>query len=213
MSRPNSFLLVAITLGLLSSLSQSFRFELQSGHTKCIAEDIKSNSMTVGKYHVVNPNEGQAVPENHKVTVRVTSAYGNNYHYAELVDSGQFAFTAAEAGDYMACFWAADHKPQETITVEFDWRTGVAAKDWSNVAKKGQIDVMELELKKLYDTVNSIHEEMFYLREREEEMQDLNRSTNSKMATLSVLSLVICLSVAGLQLWHLKTFFEKKKII
>lgn len=57
------------------------------------------------------------------------------------MESGQFAFVAAEAGDYMACFWAADHNPQITLTVDFDWKTGVAAKDWSNVAKKGQVDV------------------------------------------------------------------------
>lgn len=55
--------------------------------------------------------------------------------------SGHFAFVAAEAGDYMACFWAPDHKPPITLTVDLDWRTGVAAKDWSNVAKKGQVDV------------------------------------------------------------------------
>lgn len=41
----------------------------------------------------------------------------------------------------MACFWTPDHKPAQMLTVEFDWRTGVAAKDWTNVAKKGQIDV------------------------------------------------------------------------
>ncbi|XP_063940586.1 transmembrane emp24 domain-containing protein p24delta7-like [Daucus carota subsp. sativus] len=113
----------------------------------------------------------------------------------------------------MACFWALDHKPPTTMTVDFDWKSGVAAKDWSNVAKKGSIDAMEIEVKKLYETVTSIHEEMSYLREREEEMQDLNNATNSKMGWLSLLSLLICLSVSGLQLWHLKSFFEKKKLI
>lgn len=49
--------------------------------------------------------------------------------------------------------------------------------------------------------------------DREEEMQELNRATNSNMALLGFFSLVVCLSVAGLQLWHLKTFFEKKKLI
>lgn len=73
--------------------------------------------------------------------VQVTSTYGNSYHSAENVDSGQFAFTAAEAGDYMTCFFAIDHNPKTTLTVDFDWRTGVAAKDWTNVAKKGQVDV------------------------------------------------------------------------
>ncbi|XP_022733170.1 transmembrane emp24 domain-containing protein p24delta9-like [Durio zibethinus] len=206
-------LILVLVVGILSPPSQSLRFELQSGQTKCIAEDIKSSSMSVGKYHVVNPNEEYPLPDSHKLTVRVTSSHGNNFHSAEKVETGQFAFTAAEEGDYMACFWAPDHSPQITMNVDFDWRTGVHAKDWSNVAKKGKVDEMELELKKLYDTVTSIHEEMFYLREREEEMQELNQATTSKMFWFSFLSLFLCLSVAGLQFWHLKTFFEKKKLI
>ncbi|XP_073300350.1 transmembrane emp24 domain-containing protein p24delta9-like [Primulina huaijiensis] len=206
-----SLLLVLILVFCISV--ESIRFDLESGHTKCIAEDIKSNSMTVGKYHVVNPSEGHPLPDSHKITVRVTSSYGNSYHYSDHVHEGSFAFQATEAGDYMSCFFAADNKPSTTITVDFDWKSGVAAKDWTNVAKKGSIESMELELKKMFDTVQSIHDEMFFLREREEEMQELNRSTNSKMAWLSILSLFICSSVAGLQLWHLKSFFEKKKLI
>ncbi|GMH15289.1 hypothetical protein Nepgr_017130 [Nepenthes gracilis] len=202
-----------VVLGFLLDFSQSVRFDLNSGRTKCIAEDIKANSMTVGKYHVTNPHEGTPLPDSHKLTVRVTSSHGNSYHHSEHVESGQFAFTASESGDYLACFWLPDHNPSETVSVDFDWKTGVAAKDWGNVAKKGQIDAMELELKQLLDSVNSIHEEMFYLRDREEEMQELNRATNSRMFWLSFLSLGVCLSVAGLQFWHLKTFFEKKKLI
>ncbi|KAL6969761.1 hypothetical protein U1Q18_029472 [Sarracenia purpurea var. burkii] len=132
---------VLLILGFLSNDAQSFRLDIQSGHTKCIAEDIKRNSMTVGKYSIVNPNEGHPLPESHKLTVRVTTNSGNSYHYLENVESGQFGFQAHEAGDYMTCFWAADHKPPVTITVEFEWKSGVAAKDWTNVAKKGSIDV------------------------------------------------------------------------
>ncbi|XP_022881839.1 transmembrane emp24 domain-containing protein p24delta9-like [Olea europaea var. sylvestris] len=208
-----SLFIILISGFLLWNQVESIRFDLESGHTKCISEDIKSNSMTVGKYHIVNPNDGHPLPDSHKITVRVTSAYGNSYHYSDHVTEGHFAFQTAEAGDYMACFFAGDHKPSTTITVDFDWKSGIASKDWTNVAKKGSVEVMELELKKMFDTVQSIHDEMFYLREREEEMQELNRSTNSKMAWLSFLSFFICLSVAGMQLWHLKSFFEKKKLI
>lgn len=212
--RTNVPLIFLIVLGLWSSTGvDSFRFELESGHTKCIAEDIKSNSMTVGKYHIVNPNEGHPLPDSHKITIRVTSHNGNNYHYADNVDSGEFAFQTSEAGDYMACFTSNAHKPPVTTNIDFEWKSGVAAKDWSNLAKKGSVEMMEVELKKMYETVQSIHDEMFYLREREEEMQELNRSTHSKMAWLSFFSLFVCLSVAGLQLMHLKTFFEKKKLI
>ncbi|KAL6593757.1 hypothetical protein ACP70R_048658 [Stipagrostis hirtigluma subsp. patula] len=102
----------------------------------------------------------------HRISLRVTSPYGNSLHYSENVQSGNFAFTASEAGDYLACFWAPDHRPPVTIGFEFDWRSGVSARDWGAVAKKGQVDMMELELRKLEDTIQSIHEEMFYLRER-----------------------------------------------
>lgn len=72
---------------------------------------------------------------------QVTSPHGNSIHYADNVDSGNFAFTSTEDGDYLSCFWSPDHKPAVTVTVEFDWKTGVAARDWPNVAKKGQVEV------------------------------------------------------------------------
>ncbi|CAH9118683.1 unnamed protein product [Cuscuta epithymum] len=204
------------TLTLVAAIlvsAEAMRFDLQSGNSKCIADDITENAMTVGKYSVINPIDGYPLPDSHKATVRVTSPYGHHYHYVEHVESGNFAFTAAESGNYIVCFWAPDHKPPFTLSIEFDWKTGFAAKDWSKVAKKDQIEEMELELMKLLDTVSSIHDEMFYLREREEEMQELNIATNGKMATFSFLSLFVCLSVAGLQLLHLKSFFERKKLI
>ena len=74
----------------------------------------------------------------------MTSPYGNSIHYADQVDAGNFAFTSSEEGDYLACLWAPDHNPPATMAVEFEWQTGVTAKDWTNVAKKGQIDVSEL---------------------------------------------------------------------
>ncbi|RDX74053.1 Transmembrane emp24 domain-containing protein p24delta9, partial [Mucuna pruriens] len=206
--------LALLTLALMCSLANSMRFELQTGQTKCISEDIKTNALSVGKYSVINHNEGFPLPDTHKIYVKLSSPHGNSYHFGDHVESGNYAFTAAEAGDYSACFWIPESRDTPAmVTVEFEWRTGVAAKDWSKVAKKGQIEVMEFELKKLYDTVLSIHDEMFYLREREEEMQDLNKSTNRKMFTFSFLSIAVCLSVAGLQLWHLKTFFERKKLL
>ncbi|XP_066392696.1 transmembrane emp24 domain-containing protein p24delta9-like [Miscanthus floridulus] len=214
-----------LVLATAANPAGALRFDLLSGHTKCISDDIKVGAMAVGKYHVMAPDDGasswsssspsqqQQLPDSHRISLRVTSPYGNSLHYAENVHSGNFAFTASEAGDYLACFWAPDHRPPATVAFEFDWRSGVSARDWSAVAKKGQVEMMELELRKLEDNIRSIHEEMFYLREREVEMQELNRRTNSRMAWLGFVSLAICLSVAGLQLWHLKNFFERKKLL
>ncbi|VVB16766.1 unnamed protein product [Arabis nemorensis] len=189
------------------------RLDLESGGSKCISDEIKLNSMTVGTYHIVNPNETIHLPPSHKLSVTVTSPKGHSHHHAENVESGKFVFTADETGDYMTCFVAPGYRPPAKFAVDFEWKSGVEAKDWANIAKRGHINMLEVEVRKLLDVTDTIHDEMFQLREREREMYELNRSTNSRMAALSLLSLVVTLSVASLQLWHLKSFLERKKLL
>ncbi|XP_034704153.1 protein NRT1/ PTR FAMILY 7.3-like [Vitis riparia] len=75
--------------------------------------------MSVGQYSVINPNEGFPLPDTHKITAQVSSPYENNYHPGDHIESGNFAFTAAEEGDYTACFWAPQHKPPLTMASHF----------------------------------------------------------------------------------------------
>lgn len=63
---------VLVILAIGSRVTHSLHFDLHSGRTKCIAEDIKSNSMTVGKYSVDNPHDGHDLPQSHKISVKVT---------------------------------------------------------------------------------------------------------------------------------------------
>lgn len=69
--RSGNPLFLVVIFGVFFTQIESLRFELESGHTKCIAEEIKGHSMTVGKYHIVNPHDGYPLPDTHKVTVRV----------------------------------------------------------------------------------------------------------------------------------------------
>ncbi|KAK1437724.1 hypothetical protein QVD17_03520 [Tagetes erecta] len=202
-----------LILPYLSTITKSIRFNVESGVTKCIAEDLRINSMTVGEYSVVNPNEGQPLPEHHKIYAGVFAENEKRFHDARGVESGQFGFKVVEDGKHFACFATINHKPAVNTTVDLNWRSGVHTEGWSKVVKKGSLEAMELELKKLEVTTNWIHEEMLYLREREQQMLKQNMKTNSIMGWSSLLSLFLCLSVAGLQVWHLKSFFEKKKII
>lgn len=69
---------------------------------------------------------------------------GTMLHEADDVEAGQFSFTASESGDYVACISAVGHKPEMTLTIDFDWKTGVHSKEWTNVAKKSQVVVSSL---------------------------------------------------------------------
>lgn len=48
---------------------------------------------------------------------------------------------------------------------------------------------------------------------RDAEMSEISERTNSRIASFSLMSLGTCIIVSVLQLWHLKGFFQKKKLI
>ncbi|KAL5562799.1 hypothetical protein UlMin_032546 [Ulmus minor] len=178
--------------------------------TKCVSEEIQNNVVVLGDYVVVSDDHAHSPT----ISVKVTSPYGNNLHHRENATHGQFAFTTHEAGNYLACFWvdSSNHGAGD-VSVNLDWKTGIAAKDWESVARKEKIEGVELELKKLEGAVEAIHENLLYLKTREAEMRNVSEKTNTRVAWLSMMSLAVCITVSALQLWHLKRFFQKKKLI
>ncbi|KAJ0077962.1 hypothetical protein Patl1_36864 [Pistacia atlantica] len=198
----------------------SFTFNLMFGHaiwlnlppsgTKCVSEEIQNNVVVLADYLVVSEDH-MHIPT---ISVKVTSPYGNNLHHKENVTHGQFAFTTQEAGNYLACFWLDGHNPAaREVTVNIDWKTGIAAKDWESVARKEKIEGVELELRKLEGAVEAIHENLLYLKSKEAEMRAVSEKTNTRVAWFSIMSLGVCIIVSALQVLYLKRFFQKKKLI
>ncbi|EFJ31826.1 hypothetical protein SELMODRAFT_74858 [Selaginella moellendorffii] len=191
--------------------SQAIRFDIAPAGTKCVSEDLQTNTLVLANYHIVKADLPHG--SNPKINARLTSPYGTTLHFAENKDEGQFGFTTTEAGNYMACFWMHSHADNVPASIELDWKFGVAAKDWASIAKKEKLEGLELELRRLEDVVDSIREEMYYLRDKEAEMRGVNETTNARVAWFSIMSLFLCLMVAAWQLWHLKSYFERKKIL
>ncbi|XP_059630770.1 transmembrane emp24 domain-containing protein p24delta3-like [Cornus florida] len=193
-------------------ITQAIWLTLPSSGTKCVSEEIRSNVVVLADYAVITDNEHPNVIPT--IAARVTSPYGNNLHHQENVTHGQFAFTTSEAGNYMACIWIdGNHQGGKGVTVSLDWRIGITAKDWESVAKKEKIEGVALELRKLEGAVQAIHENLNYLKNREAEMREVSEKTNARVAWFSIMSLGVCVAVSILQLWYLKSFFQKKKLI
>ena len=54
---------------------------------------------------------------------KVTSPYGDQLYFMENVQSGQFAFTTSESGNFMACFWLLNAPHSASLNVAQDWKT------------------------------------------------------------------------------------------
>ncbi|KAI7745341.1 hypothetical protein M8C21_027953 [Ambrosia artemisiifolia] len=177
---------------------------------KCVSEEIHNNVVVVGDYVVISDDHLHPTPT---ISSKVTSPYGHVLHHKENVTHGQFAFTSSESGQYMTCFWPDRPNEGGALSVNIDWKIGVAAKDWESVARKEKIEGVELELRKLEGVVEAIHDNLLYLKSREAEMRGVSEATNSRVAWYSILSLGICILASCAQLWYLTHFFQKKKLI
>ncbi|XP_043704317.1 transmembrane emp24 domain-containing protein p24delta3-like [Telopea speciosissima] len=195
---------------LFLPLGDAIWLNLPGSGTKCVSEEIQNNVVVLADYTVVSDDRTHEMPA---ISAKVTSPYGNNLHHTKNVTHGQFAFTANEAGNYLACFWVEGPNKEAGASVNLDWRIGIAARDWDSVARKEKIEGVELELRKLEGAVEAIHENLLYLKTREAEMREVSETTNSRVAWFSIMSLGLCICVSVLQLWHLKHYFRKKKLI
>jgi len=201
----------SLLLILLLPAATAVWLELPPSGTKCVSEEIQPNVVVLGDYYGIH--EDYNTHGTPTLSCKVTSPYGNTLHHQENATVGQFAFTTSEAGNYLACFWIDSVHKNVGASVSLDWRIGITAKDWDSVARKEKIEGVELELMKLEGAVEAIHENLLYLKAREIEMREVSEKTNSRVAWFSIMSLGLCIAVSALQLWHLKGYFHKKKLI
>ncbi|EES13990.1 transmembrane emp24 domain-containing protein p24delta3 [Sorghum bicolor] len=199
----------AVTLWWLTGCAGAVWLELATTAIKCISEDIQSNVVVMADYSILFEEH----PIRPKVSAKVTSPLGDVLHHADKVSHGQFAFTTVESGSYLACFWTETLEKGMVVNLNLDWRTGIAAKDWDSIAKKEKLDGVALELVKLEVAAKAIHENLLYLKLKEADLRDLSEWTQVKITWLSVICLAICIGVSILQLWRLKQFFRKNKLI
>ncbi|KAK6115574.1 hypothetical protein DH2020_007843 [Rehmannia glutinosa] len=189
--------------------------DLPSSGVKCVSEELHNHVVVLADYYsFYGDQEDINSTSTPSISVKVTSPYGNDLYHKEKVRHGQFAFTTTEAGNYVACFWVdGDHQAGRSVSVGIEWKTGIATKDWDSIAKKEKIEGLDLELRKLEDSVEAIHQNLISMMTREMQMRDVNETTNTRVARYSIMSLGVCILVSVLQLWYLRQYFHKKKLI
>ncbi|GAA0156893.1 hypothetical protein Leryth_007222 [Lithospermum erythrorhizon] len=204
------FILAVMLILCIFQTSEALWLTLPAKGTKCISEELHNNVVVLGDYVVISDHPPSKTPT---ITIKVTSPFGKTIHNQGNVSHGQFAFTTTEAGNYLACFSSDGDHGTGDLSVNIDWKTGIAAKDWDSVARKQNIEGLELELTKLEGAVEAIHDNLLYLKNRELEMRAVSEVTNSRVAWFSIMSLGVCIATSVMQILYLKQYFQKKKLI
>ncbi|DAZ94798.1 TPA: hypothetical protein N0F65_002411 [Lagenidium giganteum] len=186
------------------------QFDVRRRAEKCLSDEVAQGSLVVIHYNVIGTQQGKS-----GVSIVITDPLRKYLKQDSNIDTSsddihKFSFHADAGGSYSVCFFNSNDNP---VRVMLDFKHGVEAKDYTEVAKREHLMPVEKELRKMEDTVDEIHREMLYMREREAAMRSTNESTNSRVLWFSFLSIVVLLAMGVWQVFYLKKFFKSKKLI
>ncbi|ETW07128.1 hypothetical protein H310_01760 [Aphanomyces invadans] len=201
---------VLLVLCMLIGSVQGVQFDIPTRVEKCLSDEVAQDSFVLIQYDVLGNAQGRT-----GVSVMIQDPLGKYIKEDSDVDvsSGdlhKFSFNAGTAGSFSTCFFNSN---EYNVRVSLDFKHGVEAKDYSEIAKREHLMPVEKELRKLEDTVDEIHREMLYMREREAAMRDTNESTNARVLWFSSFSIFVLLAMGLWQVIYLKKFFKSKKLI
>lgn len=187
-----------VILLLLVSYSSAFVFLAPGNQDFCFNEDMSSETLAVFS---LNSDEFVHIQIIDPESVAL---------YSNSEKTHKFSFTALNSGVYRFC--VLNRSPM-LAKVDIDLKIGVRAKDYSGIASVKNLKEVELKLKKLEDQTKDIHKKIQFLREREEQMRNTNKTIHDRVITYSICTVVILLCLALIQILYLKNFFRAKKMI
>lgn len=170
-----------------------------------MSELVPRNELLRGDYTVLQP-------PGTRVSVNVFNPSQENIYTRGSDESGSFTATASTGGEFKVCIANNDGMNVDK-QISLNLRSGLETKDYANIAKSSNLKPMEVELKRLEDLVNNVHQELQYLEGREKIQRTVNDSNASRVIAFSTVSLIILVALSVVQVTHLKGFFKRKHLI
>ncbi|OQS04404.1 hypothetical protein THRCLA_03352, partial [Thraustotheca clavata] len=134
-----------------------------------------------------------------------------------LGQKGSISFISTLAGGHWTCVSIDANKyvvPSSTkMRFTLKLKFGTSNEEYANLAKREQMNELELEVMKLRDRVRAIQKQQDYAQEKDENFRSASESNNSRAMWVSVIQIVILVVTGVWQVHHLQTYFHKKKLV
>lgn len=143
---PPLSILAAILHVVSATAVEALVFDVPSGSSKCLTEELPRRALCHASYRVVAESTSAA---DRRILARVTGPRGEELYMAEGGERGEFRFEAAEDGEHTACFWSPRYERGAVVSVDVQWATtsvgahtgGSGSPPAAAVANKGRIAV------------------------------------------------------------------------
>lgn len=198
-----SFKLIICSLFILFSFvntqQNSFRFSLNPKEEECLFDYFADKTLVI--YEVFTNETNIKVklmsPEQKQITNETTTFF-------------KYPFTTYSGGYYQICIQNVGDK--DTF-INFILKYGVAAKDYSSVARTKDLQPIDLELEKLSDRTKYLSHLASFTQSHEQMFEKNLDSITGKIVIFSSLLIGVMIIIGGVETLFLKKFMERRKII
>lgn len=200
-------LLLVLVLVVAIQSAQGFVLELESTEQRCIFDLLKENMLFSGYFSVPLDSESNQQPTGMAITV--LDPEGELVFKTNNARQGKFSFISKLAGRHDICVRNTNLLKQ---TVELKLKSGVEAKDLSEVAQQEHLIPLAVELLRLEKVAEEIRSELRYLFQSETDMREVNAETTFRVRFTTAFSLCVIVSVGLWQYFHVRAFLASKKV-
>uniref|UniRef100_A0A914Y3S6 GOLD domain-containing protein n=1 Tax=Panagrolaimus superbus TaxID=310955 RepID=A0A914Y3S6_9BILA len=195
---------VLFSLTLICSTS-AFSFHLDARDRKCFSEDVRADTIVMGKYKVpvYKPNSFETHPA---VTIFIEVRDSNKKVVMsdQYTNEGKFIFQARTSGEHEICTTS-----NASVWINIDAGKPVE-KDSEKVQETNDLQLRIFELR---DLLNQVVAENNYQHNRKERMRQTIDSTNTRVFIWAITEFLLIIAMAAWQIHYLKRFFEIQRVI
>ena len=213
--------MIILYLVILSLLTTCFGTEIQltiaAAGTRCFGEELGVHDLLVVKASSVKDTSmlfsliiKTTVKEN-AGNMAATAGTGTVVYKEERKSQVSHAFTSTTSGPHWVCLTNVDSYRE--MTVQLSIKSGVAAKDYSQIAKKDHLEPAQVMIRRIEDLLHEYRSNLFYQKRREERIRETIDATADRALLFCVINGVIIAGIGLFQAFFFRRFFKSKKII
>lgn len=206
----------SLFMGFAVISATEFQIKVPTAATRCFGEELQAHDLLVVRAESVINTEmnftlviKNAVKEG--ASQYAVSSGGQDVYREERKSSVSHAFTATSSGPHWVCITNIDS--YKDLDVMMTMKSGVAAKDYSKIAKKEHLEPAQIAMRRIDDLLSEYRGNLFYQRRREERMRQTVDNTADRAFAFCIFNAVLIIGVGLVQAYYFRRFFRSKKII
>ena len=186
---------------LLSEINCAiFTFQVNSGRDYCVGEYLTEDTVAIYSMSTDLKN----------IIINLKDPKGKNLYYKKYQQDVRVSLTATESGNYEMCIKNND---RSTAKVQFEFLSGVAAQDASEVAKESSIQPAEAAIVRLKDMSKDLINDLNSVVREEDKNLKANDAISSKITMVSMITLIVMVAVGVIETIYIKKYLQNRKLI